>query len=273
MNRHINLLLQIQDLEIALHENEVLHKDKNHTVIRERLRESIAGLIKNLPSEITAITERISGRYDIWVSPMVNDSCTGCYMKLPVGITNEVKSDHQWVCCPNCNRFLYFDYLIERPPEQEQHLHYKGVAKFSSPELMFPEIQAEEKEVAIAEIGKKSVATGFVESETAFMNGLIEREGLVSTAVGHNIAFPHARGVRACGLTLAVGISAEGIDFGEGEKVFLIFVSAVPTQTSMFYIELVSKLARYFDKAENLQKMRNCQTPDEMWKLMVKIGK
>jgi len=270
MNKYINLLLQIQDLEIARRESLVLHADQNHGKVRERLGEHIGGLIAGLPQDVAEIHERIRAHYDLFVVPMLNDTCTGCFMRLPVGIVGKVKSDSQWVSCPTCNRFLYHDYLLEHPTDD--HLRYKGVARFSSLDLMFPRIKAKDKASAIAEIARKTAATGFVEDEAAFVGALLEREEVVSTAVGSGLAFPHARGVRACGLTLAVGTSPGGIDFGEGEKAHLLFVSAVPLQTSMFYIELVSKLARYFSKPESVQRMLEADA-EAMWKILVKIGK
>jgi mannitol/fructose-specific phosphotransferase system IIA component (Ntr-type) len=271
MNKYINLLLQVQDLEIARRESLVLHADQNHTKVRERLGEHIGGLIAGLPRDVAEIHERIRAHYDLFVVPMLKETCTGCFMRLPVGIVGKVKNDNQWVSCPTCNRFLYHDYLLDHPTDD--HLRYKGVARFSSQDLMFPRIKAKDKAAAISEIARRTVATGFVEDEETFAEGLLEREEVVSTAVGSGLAFPHARGVRACGLTLAVGTSPGGIDFGEGEKVHLLFVSAVPLQTSMFYIELVSKLARYFSKPESIQRMLECADAEEMWKILVKIGK
>lgn len=271
MNKYINLLLQIQDLEIARRESLVLHADQNHTKVREQMGESIHELVATLPADVAEIHERIRTHYDLCVVPMLKETCAGCFMRLPVGIVGKVKNDHQWVSCPTCNRFLYHDYLLEHPTDD--HLRYKGVARFSSLDLMFPKIKAKDKDGAITEIARQTVATGFVEDEQAFVDGLLEREEIVSTAVGSGLAFPHARGVRACGLTLAVGASSGGIDFGEGEKVHLMFVSAVPLQTSMFYIELVSKLARYFSRPEGIQRMLECGNAEEMWKILVKIGK
>lgn len=271
MNKYINLLLQIQDLEIARRESTVLHAGQDHTKIRKQLDKNIRGLVVTLPEDIATIHERISANYDLCTVPMLNGTCSGCFMRLPIGIAGKVKNDSQWVSCPTCNRFLYQDYLLEHP--SDNHLRYKGVARFSSLDLMFPNIQAKQKHEAITEIARKTTAAGFVEDEEVFIASLLEREEVVSTAVGSGLAFPHARGMRACGLTLAIGTSPTGIDFGEGETVHLMLVSAVPLQTSMFYIELVSKLARYFSKPENVQRLLECDHAEDMWKLFVKIGK
>ena len=271
MNKQINQLLQIQDMMFVLHENNILHKDKNtEESVTAKLKLNIKKMEETLPSDISREVDRIADKYGIFVIPMMNDTCMGCFMKLPVGVASNVKNTTRCISCPSCHRFLYEDFQTERP---DDNFHYKGVARFSSKDLMFPEIKADNHADAITEIAQATGETGFVESGDNFAEALLQREALASTAVGSGVAFPHARGIRACGMTLAVGVSKKGIDFGDGEEVNLLFLSAVPTQTSMFYMELVSKIARYFGKPENVQKMINCNTADEMWKIFVKIGK
>lgn len=271
MNKYINALLQIQDISFVLHENDILHKEEGSKErISAKLGENIKEMREILPKEICAEYDRIANRYDIFVTPMINKTCTGCFMKLPVGVANNVNNTSQCISCPSCHRFLYEDYQTERPGD---NLHYKGVARFSSIDLMIPEINAKNHADALTEIGKLTGDAGFVENGDSFSEALLQREALGSTAVGSGLAFPHARNIRACGLTLTIAVSIKGIDFGDGEKVKLIFASAVPPQTSMFYMELVAKIARYFGRPENVQKMIECKTADEMWKIFVKIGK
>lgn len=271
MNKHINQLLQIQDMLFVLQENDILHKYKGtEKSISSKLNNNIQQMKELLPADISGTFGRIADKYEVFVVPMMNDTCMGCFMKLPVGVASNVKNTANCVSCPSCHRFLYQDFQTERP---DNNLHYKGIARFSSIDLMFPNIEGENHSDAITELAKKTTDAGFVENENEFLEALMQREAMASTAVGSGIAFPHARGVRACGMTLAVGTTRKEIDFGNSEKVNLIFLSAVPTQTSIFYMELVSKIARYFGKAENAKKLRDCKTPEEMWKILVKVGK
>ncbi len=270
MNKYINQLLQMQDLEIALREHRTLKGETEHATCAE-LRKSIAGLQKTLPPEVSVIYDRISKKYEIYVSPMVNSACTSCFMKIPVGVANSVLSTSNCISCPTCGRFLYFDEGHFKRPGDEFH-QYKGVARFSSQDLMLPHIKAKTKEEVIEKIALRCCETGFVENHGTFLKALIKREALITTAVGSGISFPHARAVKACGLTLAVGTVKPGIK-ESGDSLSIFFVSAVPTQTSIFYIELISKLANYFSKAENRKKILDCTKPEEMWKIMVQIGK
>jgi mannitol/fructose-specific phosphotransferase system IIA component (Ntr-type) len=270
MNKHINQLLQIQDLLFVLHENDILHKEKGtEERISTKLKKNIEEMKQSLPAEVNTEVDRIANRYEIFVVPMLNEVCTGCFMKLPVGVANNVKNTSKCINCPSCHRYLYEDFQTKRPGD---NFHYKGIARFSSIDLMFPKITATNHADAITEIAKMTVDAGFVENGDDFAEALLQREAMASTAVGSGIAFPHARGIRSCGMTLAVGISEKGIDFGDGERVNLICLSAVPTQTSMFYMELVSKIARYFGKPESAPKMLECKTAEEMWKIFIDIN-
>ncbi len=271
MNKHINLMLQIQDMTLALSVNDVIHKNNDTEEIGKKLASDIETMKKSLPSEIQDALARIETKYELFVVPMVNDCCTGCFIKLPVGIANNIKSPSECLFCPNCHRYLYHD---EKPfARPDNNMHYKGIARFSSVNLMFPELKSKKHADVIEELGNLIADTGFVKSSDEFSRALIKREALCSTAVGSGIAFPHARDIQACGLTLAVALAPEGIDFGDDEIVKVLFVSAVPIQTSVFYMELVSKIARYFSKEENINKLLDCKTQEEMWKIIVKIGK
>jgi len=271
MNKHINQLLQIQDMLFVLHKNDILLKNKDSKeAITSKLEQNIEEMLATLPINIHDEYDRISDKYDVFTIPMIDDSCTGCFMKLPIGVANNVKNSKNCINCPSCHRFLYEDFQTDRP---DNNFHYKGVARFSSIDLMFPQLQSTTHAEVLQEVATLTAEKEFVENGDNFAKELLNREALASTAVGSGIAFPHARGIRACGITLAVAISKDGIDFGDGEKVHLLFVSAVPTQTSMFYMELISKIARYFGKAGNVQKMVECTTPEEMWKIFIKIGK
>jgi mannitol/fructose-specific phosphotransferase system IIA component (Ntr-type) len=270
MNKYINQLLQMQDLEIAMREHKSM-KGKEEEETCSELRKNILGLKKLLPPDISIVYDRISKKYDIYVCPMVNSACTSCFMKIPVGFANSVLSTSNCISCPTCGRFLYFDEGHFARPSDEFH-QYKGVARFSSQDLMLPQIKAKTKEEVIEKIALRCCETGFVENHGTFLKALIKREALITTAVGSGIVFPHARAIKACGLTLAVGTVKPGIKESE-EPLSIFFVSAVPTQTSIFYIELISKLANYFSKAENRKKILDCTKPEEMWKIMVQIGK
>jgi mannitol/fructose-specific phosphotransferase system IIA component (Ntr-type) len=272
MNKHINQLLQIQDMALALRENDILHQNRDvEASVSEGIKANIDKMKEALPSDTQYKMERLDSKGDLFVVPMINDVCHGCFMKIPVAIAHNVRNTTQCVNCPNCDRFLYEDYQI--PRKDDDNAHYKGIARFSSVELMLPKLNSTGHADAIAEMAELTFKAGFVEEEKEFRDALLRREAVSSTAVGSGLAFPHARGVHAGGLTLAIGLSENGLDFGNGEKPKIVFASAVPAPASMFYMEMVSKIARYFAESERSEKLLACSTSEEMWKIIVKIGR
>ncbi len=272
MNKYINQLLQLQDMTLALRENDILRRDtKSAPVFSKEIEKNIEEMKKSLPSDIVYKMERLNSKGELFVVPMIDNVCNGCFMRLPVAVGHNVRNTTQCVTCPTCDRFLYEDYQMRR---ENDNAHYKGIARFSSLALMIPDLKSTGHAEATAEMVSATYAAGFVEDEKEFKDALMRREAMASTAVGCALAFPHARGVHAGGLTLAVGISQKGVDFGDGgDPVNLVFMSAVPAQASMFYMEMVSKLARYFGDETRSQRLLSCSSPEEMWKIIVKIGR
>jgi len=267
------MLLQIQELETVLKEGSIISSNKRSEKSLVELKEDIKGLKQDMPFEIVSSFERLISKYGIAVCPMINSKCTGCSMKIPVGIADNVLSDRNIIACPNCGRYLFPDEEY-KGRDVDENKQYKGIARFSSLDLMFPGLEAKSKEEAIEIIAEKTVEAGFVQDAKEFTDALIRRESLISTTVEKGIAFPHARGVRACGLTLAIGTLAKPIkENGFENPLTTLFVSAVPVCASMFYIELVSKLANYFANDKNMAKLLKAKTAEEIWKIIVLIGR
>ena len=74
---------------------------------------------------------------------------------------------------------------------------------------------------------------------------VLEREKLSTTALGHGVAFPHARTAAVTEIVIAVGRSREGILFRESDQiVHFLFVIGTPSDRVAQYLALVGRLAR-----------------------------
>ena len=99
----------------------------------------------------------------------------------------------------------------------------------------------------------------------------MEREIVLSTAMGDGLAFPHVRGVEGGGLTLALGVSKKGFVYDDaGTRVHIVFFSAIPVAVSAFYLRLMSGLSEAFSKKENRDLLLAAKTPAELWKSFMK---
>ena len=127
----------------------------------------------------------------------------------------------------------------------------------------------------LAELCTKMEDEGFVDNASKLLEEALKREAIISTAVDHGLAFPHVRGVEGGGLTLALGISRKGIKFSPGTRSLtrIIFFMVIPTAASAFYLKLLSGLTQTFQKDEEREKLIEAETPEQLWKMLVKVTK
>ena len=137
---------------------------------------------------------------------------------------------------------------------------------------MICELGGKTAQDAVRELAEAMVSHRFVSNADALVAAAMERESVLSTAMGNGLAFPHVRGVEGGGLTLALGTSKEGVMFGTGagEKVHLVFFSVIPVAVSAFYLRLMGGLMDAFGKKENRDALLAAKTSADLWKSLIK---
>ena len=109
----------------------------------------------------------------------------------------------------------------------------------------------------------------FISSADSLVTAALERESILSTAMEGGLAFPHVRGVEGGGLALALGVSRKGIDW-DGEKVHLVFLSAIPVAVSAFYLRLMSGLSKAFARESNFAAVMEANDAAALWRALQK---
>ncbi len=270
MHSIINLLVQLQELILIRNEHKVLSEGEH----LDRLDDSIDELIDKLPSNIRAIFSRLRKRDHIVLSTVNGSNCSMCGMQLPTSQVQAVRKEEIIQYCPSCARFLFWS---ERPRwmgERQTRLGPRkiGISRFSHKSLMIPELKATTREKAIEEIVNVMKEHKFVEDQERIVSLALDREAILSTSVDYNIAFPHVRGIEGGGLTLALGISRNGIIWGDNEPdpVHFIFFFAIPTAVSAFYLKLLSGLVETFVQEENRKQLLDAESPEALWKILTR---
>jgi predicted nucleic acid-binding Zn-ribbon protein len=76
----------------------------------ERQKKKFADLVPSLKPDLLRRYEMIKLRRNgIAVVPARNAVCSGCNMNLPPQLYNELQRSEELICCPNCNRIIYWD--------------------------------------------------------------------------------------------------------------------------------------------------------------------
>ena len=270
MKSQLNLLNQLQEL--------VLTRDEHHQTgdgsHMDVLDASIDALVDKLEPQPKALYLRLYKKDHVVMAPMVNGCCAVCGMKLPISQVQQVRIAKTLQTCSSCGRMIYEGdedaprSVAEKPTRGEPRK--TGISRFSAETLMV-ELKAEKPEDAVRELADAMAENKFVSNPAALVVAAMERESVLSTAIGEGLAFPHVRGVEGGGLTLALGVSKKGISWdASGEIVHLVFFSVIPVAVSAFYLRLMAGLTEAFSKQDNREILLSAALPADLWKAFMK---
>ena len=144
---------------------------------------------------------------------------------------------------------------------------------FLKPNQVIYELQAKEKVRAIEELLDVLLKEKLIKNKKLILTRLIDREQLESTAIGDNVALPHARVDTGGELAIAVGRSEKGIDFDSIDKKkvhLIILVVWNPTLPGLFN-HLFAGLARFLRKPEYRQRLFESRTKGDLFKVLNEI--
>ena len=268
MKSQINILRQLQEL--------VLTRDEHHQTgdgsHLDSLNDSIDELQDKLIPQVAGLYDRLYKKSHIVISAMSNNCCAVCGMQVPIAQGQQVRLAQHLVTCSSCGRILFSDdgdgvrNTAEAPDRDNPKT---GISRFSAEDLMVVDLDSASREDAIARLAGVMEKAGFISSADNLVTAALERESVLSTAMGDGLAFPHVRGVEGGGLTLALGISKKGIDWA-GEKVNIVFLSAIPVAVSAFYLRLMSGLVQAFSKEANRKAVLEAADSAALWKALQK---
>lgn len=128
----------------------------------------------------------------------------------------------------------------------------------------------ENKNDAIKATGQILVEKGYV--ETAYIEAMLQREELSSTFMGNFVAIPHGTedaktSVINSGLSV-IQVPA-GVDFGNGNIVKLLIGIAGKGDE---HLEILSKIAIVLSEEENVEKLVQAQTKEEIIQLLSEVN-
>ncbi len=268
MKSQIKLLRKLQEL--------VLTRDEHHQTGDGSQLENLSGQIAELQSQlepqVRGVYERLYKKGHVIMAAMSNGCCAACGMQVPIAQGQQVKLAQHLVTCSSCGRILFAEddaaarNVAEKVDRDEQR---SGIARFSAESLMVVELGECARADAIAKLANMMEAGGFISNADSLVSAAMDREGVLSTAMGEGLAFPHVRGVEGGSLTLAMGVSRKGIDWG-GTKVNIVFLSAIPVAVSAFYLRMMSALAQAFNKPANREAAFSAEDQAALWKSLVR---
>ncbi len=268
MKSQINILRQLQEL--------VLIRDEHHQTgdgtHMDALNDSIDGLQQKLEPQVAGIYSRLYKKSHIVMAGMSNGCCAACGMQIPIAQAQQVRLAQHLVTCSSCGRILFADEAdaARNVFKSDRDEPKTGISRFSAEELMVPNLKGTTPAEAIEELARAMESHKFIANADSLISAALERESVLPTAMEGGIAFPHVRGVEGGGLTLAMGVSQKGIDWF-GEKVNIVFLSAIPVAVSAFYLRLMAGISQSFMSADSHKAAMSAKDAAALWKVLVKV--
>ncbi|HXO21762.1 MAG TPA: PTS sugar transporter subunit IIA [Thermoanaerobaculia bacterium] len=131
------------------------------------------------------------------------------------------------------------------------------LGSLTGPELIFLGLPAADRSTFLHAFAEKVAERGLVRDAEELYGRLWERELLGSTGVGSGVAIPHCKlkGLRQG--VVAVGVAAEGVDFGaaDGRPVRVFFLVVSPVESPAEHLQMLAAISRWVKADRHLDQL------------------
>lgn len=114
-----------------------------------------------------------------------------------------------------------------------------------------------------------------IRSEQQFLDKLWEREKIMPTGIGRQIAIPHARSENVKQLALVFFKLKNELDFEaiDDQPVNFIFLIAIPQEMHQDYMQLLKAISNFCHSNDNLERLKAAETKSEVKAILDSISK
>ena len=130
-------------------------------------------------------------------------------------------------------------------------------------------VSVKDKKSAIDKLISLHDKNGNLKDKAAYREGILKREEMGTTAIGMEIAIPHAKSDSVKKPSLAAITVPEGVDYDspDGDKCKLLFMIAATTDGDV-HLEVLARLMQMLMDEEFTGKLKAAKTADEFLKLI-----
>jgi fructose-specific phosphotransferase system IIA component len=138
------------------------------------------------------------------------------------------------------------------------------IAEYLLPDLIQLNVQETSREALMENLVDVMVTKGLVTDAEVYLEDLYTREKQGSTAIGFDVATPHAKSKGVAKPAIALARLAQPIEWDE-EKVSLVFLIAVPEeQAGDVHLKMVANLFRKLMHEDFRQSLKTANTAEEI---------
>ncbi len=110
MKNQLDLLVALQDLDLMQKELDDVQQlgFEVRSEGAETLRKAREELVQKIGKPLLSKYERLRARYKRAIVPVKEDTCLGCFMRLPTYLITHKDKHNQIITCEGCGRILYW---------------------------------------------------------------------------------------------------------------------------------------------------------------------
>jgi fructose-specific phosphotransferase system IIA component len=112
--------------------------------------------------------------------------------------------------------------------------------------------------------------TSQVTDASDLLRAVREREEVLSTGIGNGVAIPHGKSAAIGDLSLAAGVTRDGIDFEalDGQPVNLFFMLVGPEAAAGQHVKALSRISRLLRKDSIRNRLASASSADEFYAVL-----
>lgn len=134
---------------------------------------------------------------------------------------------------------------------------------------------SESKDGAIMELVALAAKSRAVLDPEKLQEAIFEREAIMSTGIGLEIAIPHAKIPSVTDFVVAIGKARRGIDFNalDGRPVRILILIAGPSQEQQRYLEILAGVTLRLKNEEVRKAVLEAKTAEETIEVLANAGR
>ena len=151
--------------------------------------------------------------------------------------------------------------------------HSSYLSDYLKPSQIIYDLKATDRVQALEELLDVLAAQKLIENKKLILTRIIDRERLESTAIGHNVALPHARVDTGGDIAIAIGKSKKGIDFDaidDKEVHIIILVIWNPSLPGLFN-HLFAGLAQFLIRDDFRRRLFEAKNKTELFNVFSEV--
>ena len=140
--------------------------------------------------------------------------------------------------------------------------------QYLSPDCVILPLASVRKVNAIRELASLFTDSGSITDFRRFLSALLQKEQRFGSGVEKGVALPHYRDESIVEPVVGLGVSPEGLDWGDGERVHILVLVGWPDKHQGAYLKTVAELASALHNIEVRSRILKARGPADVVKVL-----